>query len=1311
MVKKICLPSTFPDESELATINQRLLQHAVILDWSQVDTASQQHLRILLAGLDLVEYGDLLGLETIPEHLTAAIQQALSDGATHSTITDQHSASVSSADSGSTPAIWHPSPGPNENDQDEHQREPDEPSVPRTQEIRERPAVARPTKPFLAAPSPSALRDELEKLVLLDLLGPAGGPEEEVNEGSVRDRYLVGMLAPSYKQITPEELDELALAESINTEDGATEQSVLNTVTLNPSSLGMSFCVDGPVNELVVKAHWGRYQRVYSETLTKATTGAPEMVWKRQAMGGTKKLSLVAGPIRPWSPEPEEQPEVQVQGLIRRSGETWTITLFLVNGQREPKRSRDAAWLFQPELVAEAPDLAPVFQRRPAPAHSHADDEELTLAMLYRRHASFAIGHGVGVHAEISEDDPARAMRISSSIVPRYEVPRTEAPTSAELPGLAELVLDMKELSECSASDIARKLTPLTNAYETWIAEQWTRIADPDAGLAEFSTVAQQTIDECLRSLERIRAGIVLLTQNRLALQAFQFMNRAMWLQRIHTLHAEEIRRGQQRGQPHGQEMRLEAKDLPENRSWRPFQLAFILLNLPALTDLHHPDRSTEASAVAELLWFPTGGGKTEAYLGLTAYTLAIRRLQGSIEGRSGEDGVAVIMRYTLRLLTLQQFQRATALLCACEVIRRTDTSRKWGATPFRLGLWVGQRTTPNTTEQSEEASKQERGFYQRGSTIGGVGSPYQLTNCPWCGTHINAGRDIRVERFSLGRGRTLIYCGDPTGRCEFSQRQAPTEGLPVLVVDEEIYRCLPALLIATVDKFAQMPWNGATQMLFGQVDKKCSRHGFRSPDLEDGDVHRAVRGLPAARSDPQSPLRPPDLIIQDELHLISGPLGTLVGLYESVVDRLATWEVDGQLVRPKVIAATATIRRAAQQVHALFMRQVQIFPPNGLDAEDNFFARQRATSITTPGRRYIGICASGRRLKAALIRVYVAYLSAGQYLYQTYGRAADPWMTLVGYFNSMNELGGMRRLVEDDVRSRLGKMERRGMVARPAPVLEELTSRKSSTDIPRVLDQMERVFEPTEASSKPSAPRPLDVLLATNMISVGVDVKRLGLMVVTGQPKTTAEYIQATSRVGRNYPGLVCVVFNWTRPRDLSHYEKFEHYHSTFYQQVEALSVTPFAPRAIDRGLAALLVSYIRLLGAEFNENSQAGMVTGDHPLFTTALNELSRRASTVTGSEAVGDSVRAALKDLKEYWLNKAASMTGGATLGYKSKRDGRTLGLLHQPGNGSWDPFTCLNSLRDVEPAINLILDDRGLGDRVEKMVEDAAGEQIK
>ncbi len=743
--------------------------------------------------------------------------------------------------------------------------------------------------------------------------------------------------------------------------------------------------------------------------------------------------------------------------------------------------------------------------------------------------------------------------------------------------------------------------------------------------------------------------------------------------------------------------------------------MAFILLNLPAVTKLDHPDRNVSQEALADLLFFPTGGGKTEAYLGLSAYTMGIRRLQGVVAGRSGENGISVLMRYTLRLLTIQQFQRATALICACESIRRKALEhgdKRWGQTPFRIGLWVGRRTTPNHSDDAAEAIKQYRGNQFGGG--GGIGTPYQLTTCPWCGSAIEPGKHLESKPFPHESARTLTFCGDKFGQCLFSKRQASEEGLPVVVVDEEIYRRLPTLLISTVDKFAQMPWKGEVQMVFGQVNGYCERHGFRSPEINDSSIHpKAKSGAPSARTIEQSPLRPPDLIIQDELHLISGPLGTLVGLYETAIDKLCTWEVDGQKVRPKLIASTATIRNADTQVHRLFLRKVSIFPPNGVDVKENFFSLQREPSEDYPGRCYIGICAPGRRLKAALIRVYVAFLCSAQTLYETYGVSVDPWMTLVGYFNSMRELGGMRRLVDDDVYTRVKKMDRRGLSKRffPTDYLSELTSRMRSEEIPLILDRLEAPFDPEQEARrkelakkgefKAAPKKPLDVLLATNMISVGVDVKRLGLMIVAGQPKATAEYIQATSRVGRNKPGIVCTVFNWARPRDLSHYETFEHYHSTFYKHVEPLSVTPFSPGALHRGLAGLLVALVRLRGTEFNLNEAAAKIQVTDPYVLDAIETIAERAGLIGDKgNQLADYVRAELKKKVDLWKAEAQNTTSGRVLTYNQPRGGNgpakgtTVSLLHHTGLERWQAFTCLNSLREVEPTVKLIIDDGGL-----------------
>jgi hypothetical protein len=1271
------LPPSLAAGIELQAVNQALRDRATRIDWSAVQEAPDESLTVLLAGLDLSEGADLLGLETVPEQFQAAVVAALDGGrARRSDSTTQAAPPLSS----NLPAVWTAPP----------EVEPELVELPED-EAEETDTSAEPR--FLAAPSALAIREEFEELVFLDLHGPAGGPEEEVDEGSVRDRYLVGMLAPLRSAPTGEEEDDFVPAGDDSTEEGVVDPGVNSPRWMFPSSFGLSFTVDGAARALRVEAKWGRYERARSEKLV-TDTGEPKLVWKRVPMGGVlPELPLAEGQVERW--RPDLQQDVVVHGTIRRGDNDWIVTLFLVNEQAERKSSKDAAWMFQPELIVEDADRAAVFCHRPQlgdhqTGSSLPADEQERLSMLYRRRLEFAAGHGVSVHADVVDGQPDRARRVSTVVAPTYEVAQTSTPIDDDIPELSGLVLDMQALADLDPDKLSAALAPLTSAYAIWISAQRERIdAEPD--LDAYRAAAARSLADCEQVLQRIRDGIKLLVADTQAAAAFRFMNRAMAMQRIRTTYTERKRRGA--------DVSLKELDVPENRSWRPFQLAFILLNLPSLTLLDHPERGTQSDAGADLLWFPTGGGKTEAYLGLTAYTLAIRRLQGNVAGRAGEYGVAVLMRYTLRLLTLQQFQRATALICACELIRREalaggDTC--WGEEPFRIGLWVGHRMTPNSTDASAEAIKLEHGHFRRSAL--GSGSPAQLTNCPWCGESIDPGRHIKVESYSQGRSRTLTYCGDPLGRCPFSERKSPGEGLPIVVVDEEIYRLLPALLIATVDKFAQMPWNGATQMLFGQVTGRCERHGFRSPEIEDSDSHPRRQALPPAKTIYVPLLRPLDLIIQDELHLISGPLGTLVGLYETAIDELATWEVNGKRVRPKVVASTATIRRAEDQVRALFLRQVSIFPPNGLDIEDNFFALQRETGEEYPGRKYFGICAQGKRLKAVLIRVYVAHLAAAQALYEKYGPAADTYMTLVGYFSSMRELGGMRRLVDDDVRSRLRNIERRGLAKRNPPFVQELTSRRSSSEIPRVLDQLEIGFDPAR-ERLPRSERgksPIDVLLATNMVSVGVDVQRLGLMVVAGQPKTTAEYIQATSRVGRRKPGLVTVVFNWARPRDLSHYERFEHYHATFYRQVEALSVTPFAPRALDRALTALLVSLIRLRGAEFNENGRAGAITRDHPYVRAAIDAITARALEVDVRHEARDFVEAELLDRLDQWLHEAQSAESGRIVGYRDKKDGRTVGLLHQPSLEPWDEFTCLNSLRDVEPSIDLILDDGQLDD---------------
>jgi hypothetical protein len=1150
----------------------------------------------------------------------------------------------------------------------------------------------------LEVPTAAAIRDELHGLVFADLHGPLGGETEEFGNERPTDRYIVGRLAPNGSLIEPDTQDETADAGGADRADlgeDPPEPSAPNIVSLAPSALGCTVYVAGDTAELAVHAEWAWYRRTVPETETEHAR-----VWQRVPVHGSARITLADGELGP-EPLNSEHPQVLLRGRARRHAGNWLVSLFLVNAQARPPTLPDSAWLFQAGLVLSGPGHEPVFLPRPdtTSGGDQADRaEQRRLAMAYRACPEFAVGHGTGVHVKPADGDPMRAIEVATAAVPSYEIPFTGVPepgTDDDLPWLDGLQLDMRRLAELELPQLVAALTPLAAGYRAWIDQQEARITDPTSHLAGYAQDAADAVAAARRAADRIEAGIEVLEGDEDALAAFRFANQAMYLQRVHTLAAE----ARTRDAALSIDEALAQLTDPENHSWRPFQLAFVLLNVPSLADPAHPERADGGTALADLLWFPTGGGKTEAYLGLTAFVLAIRRRRADVGGLDAREGVAVLMRYTLRLLTIQQFQRAAALICACETIRQ-DAEAVWGENPFRIGLWVGARVTPNRTDDADDWLKQQRGG--RRALARAVGSPHQLVSCPWCGSALEAGRDITVNMVTR---RTVITCPDPF--CPFGAGLGGGEGLPVVVVDEEIYRLLPSLIIGTVDKFAQLTWRGETQGLFGRVTRRCTRHGYVTRDTMARDwelssetsQHPAKGSEPAGRIERVGPLRPPDLIIQDELHLISGPLGSMVGLYESAVDRLATWEfAHGRRARPKVVASTATARRSSRQIGALFDRRTEVFPSPGLDIGDSFFARQRpvapAAEGYAPGRRYVGICAHGIRMKSTLIRVYVSVLGAAQKLHEKYGgnEVTDPYMTLVGYFNSLRDLGGMRRLVEDDVSARLTRADERGLARRYDPLLRELTSRLSSTDIPEVLGHLAVPF----VRDRPKGERrPIDVLLATNMIAVGVDVQRLGIMVVANQPKSSAEYVQATSRIGRRAPGLVFTVFNWARPRDLSHYEKFEQFHATIYRQVEPLSVTPFADRAVDRGLTGVLVALVRDLGDAYNANLRAAAFDRNDELADHIVRYLKRRAGNVSGDNAVSVGVEGELDARLDQW-DRERGMPG-RRLAYDRPNGASddVVGLLRRPEEGPWRPMTCQTSLRNVDQGIRLLLAREGDG----------------
>ncbi len=1186
------------------------------------------------------------------------------------------------------------------------------------------------------------VRDEFERLVRDDLLGPWDGEHETFRPKAQgpRERYLVGMLGPKpAPKSTRDDADAVPDTESGVGGGGETDlPEILSPQSLGriwASSMGLSFAVPHDVDVLAVEVGWGQYHRQESET----DDGKTATAWQREPFRWTNEVRLDGTPSYriPLTGNDPDQPGVLLAVDVRSRKDRRVMRLVLINAQLEPPSLADTAWLFQATIAVTALDgAAPVFLPIDDPVDDlderNTDPEELHLRLLYRNSRRYAAGHNVAVHPGVRLGERS-AHRLETTWLPRFDVPATIAPIGPETP-LAGALLSMDTLAggDIDIDTLREGLAPLADGYSAWLDEREAEIA---ALPEQLRTTAETAVYTARGSVERLRAGISVLTdpgqlRHVEALMAFRFANAAMARQRRNTTIA-ALREQSGLSYPDAR-AEVEAEGEKE-ASWRPFQLAFILLNIPALTDPIHSDRAADHTALVDLLFFPTGGGKTEAYLGLTAYTFAIRRLQGTVgsgaDARSGAGGVAVIMRYTLRLLTAQQFQRAAALVCAAEVLRAAD-ERTWGNEPFRIGLWVGGSVSPNWYIDAENQIGEAR---EAGT--GAKVNVLQTLSCPWCGTVLEGHRNLDPQ--SAPR-RVFLYCPNAEGddACPFSRTHS-AEGLPILTIDEEIYRYAPSLVIATVDKLAQLPWRGYAGILFGRVRERCTRHGYRHDDLDRytgcGARHQEKGRYPAAKSHAVQRLRPPDLIIQDELHLISGALGTTVGLFEAAVDELCTWTPrPGHGTGPKIVASTATTKRAAQQVLGVFGRQLRVFPPQVIDIGDTFFSRQVPVTPETPGRRYLGVCAHGVRLKSAEIRLAEILLIAGQTMFDTHGKTADPYMTLVGYFNATRELAGMRRYLDDDVTIRVRRHGRikglsdRIVSATGMLTIQELTSRISSADISEVLKRLEvgfdaeldtsarrraimaewrEYFEATRGKSgasrskltvHPTADRsgkrtvPVDVVLATSMLQVGVDVTRFGLMVVTGQPKNTAEYIQASSRVGRDAdrPGLVVTLYNWTRPRDLAYYEDFEHYHATFYRQVEALSVTPYTRRSLDRGTAATFVAAVRNTEETYSRDTDAQDVPMDGDVVTRVTGRLLARAEAIAGVRG-RDYMEERLKVVKERWLEKMGHPN--ARLGYKegSVKSQRLTPLLEPAGRGRWGDLTVGQSMRETENEINLLV----------------------
>jgi hypothetical protein len=1034
-------------------------------------------------------------------------------------------------------------------------------------------------------------RDIIVDRLASDLVGP-DAPDERLSDKPT-DRYLTGILFPQRLELPPDENERLELSGS--EDDEAPPEDLPSASLQRPATMGLSFALTHSGSTAAISAiiRGGAYRFERAATVRTSSSQheeeAGEQPIQQNLYSWIRRPVEIRVPVE--CPRPTGDPWIEIEELsgfalhvtTAADDDLMLVTLVLVNrNEWTPEGSTvrpDEMSLFQAELEI-MPGPGVTFASRSFSGQPW-DDDAAAADLLYRAVKEYATGHTCSATWDLNGRETPEAVR--TTWLPVQQVRMVSADGGPMLreavgairpdPLLAATLLD-------AGDDLPARLEWLPSAYRQWMTDQRSRIKDDADVPPELQEQARRHMQACEDACARIEEGIEYLRDSREGRHAFRLMLRAMEIQR---------RWAEKGGEPF---------------RWRPFQLAFILHSVESMANPESEKRDT-----MDLLWFPTGGGKTEAYLGIIAFALFLRRIRRKdLPDRGG--GVTCLMRYTLRLLTLQQFERAAALILACEYVRNGHESPDGtpdlsGAAPISVGLWVGSNATPNSMSDARAGL----------SGVFGKPTPKQLTTCPCCDSLLTWDADEHEPRI------TVTCSGEAC-----ALRQAVAE-LPVYTVDTLIYNNAPTLVFGTIDKFAQIVRNPDARKLFNRG---------KAP--------------------------PPELIIQDELHLISGPLGTIAAVYEIAIDMACTDE--GR--RPKVIGSTATIRRAAEQIRALFDRDAAQFPPPGLDADDSLFAALPELPLT---RRYIGVTTAGRSAKFSLQAVYASLLQSAS----TLDVSRDGYHTLVGYFNALRELGGAVVLTQDDVPRSLKLISRRRKEERRSVKrVVELTSRVSQQDIRELLDALKRTADMEGA---------VDIVLATNMISVGVDVSRLSTMVVMGQPKTTAEYIQSTSRVGRAATGgLVVTILNNAKVRDRAYFEAFRGVHSALYRGVEATSVTPFASRSRDRALHAALVGAARLLIEPLHADPSA--VPGCSDEIDALIEEITERVRRIDAREA--DATRRELKRIGRSWDQRSYAVDRY----WDDRNRSKSLLISAEKAAGrigaarGASPWPTLNSMRNVE-----------------------------
>lgn len=1012
-------------------------------------------------------------------------------------------------------------------------------------------------------------------------MGPENGATEEVlNRPHLQ--YSVGMLFPAESPTQEPET-------SADVIPGEVEDRIAGPPLAEewrPSSVAISFVTDG--DEVLCDVTAATYRAVGEDV--------PRWVRVPFSEDGILLTREMPATVRTVG-----EIKVEIGSRWRSVGDGNLVTIHLRSLAAPVAEARweAASVLFQVMLGAR-----PVRGARIAEYRSRADlaldRETAELRLRYRDRTIFAVGHGMAADWELDGD--RECVRVFLDAVPSAVVPsiRTTA-FNADAPEARALDLSLLSRADEVPDEVADELDRFVDEFERWVSGEVDRAG---TFTGEDLHIATRIAERGTGTLRRMREGVALLRKGGPPRSAFALGMAAMSLQ----MRRAAISQGR-------------AEDTP---TWRPFQLGFLLVSLASTTDHRHHDR-----ALVDLIWFPTGGGKTEAYLALAAVEIFRRRL---VDGHRG-GGTAVITRYTLRLLTSQQFERAAALVCAMELLRRDDP-RVRGMSPFTIGLWVGNDVTPSSSARAKAALGRLLKARRPEEA-----NEFQIQSCPWCKAPLvprTLSTDPRRYGFVRLGNQVVVRCTDQT--CEFSDE------LPLLVVDDDIYAEPPTILLATVDKFARLQFKPEAGRLLGIA----------------------------------TPHAQPSLIIQDELHLLAGPLGTTVAVFDTALQLLL--ELKGP--SPKIVASTATIRASGEQVSALYGRDSALYPPAGIDGDRTFFS---APVDDGTGRLYVGLMPQSISQASALVSAAAPLFELPSVAGEAIER--DAYWTAVLYHNSLRELGRTGTLVLDDVNSRLRtRAQRAGRELREvgAGSVLELTSRRGAEELPGDLRALERPLGDANGA--------VDAVLSSNMLSVGIDVSRLALMLMVGQPKTTSEYIQATSRVGRgDVNGIVVTLFRSNRARDRSHFETFRGFHDALYRSVEPTSVTPWALASRERSIAGALVALVRqAVPALASDESARDMNLSDETL-RSALDPLVAafvaRVASADAQEA--DGVRADFERLLREWERRSESARHDA-LPLRYERRDNDPGLLKRFGQDG-EGWLVGDSMRSVEPNVAIAVQE--------------------